>query len=81
MNNASSLGIIRHAALWRLCRVRHNRHSFATRLIEAGVPAETVRILLGHASLRSTQVYLHLTEAARGRIGDAVGAFSVPLFD
>jgi integrase/recombinase XerD len=57
------------------------RHSFATRLIEAGVPAETVRILLGHASLRSTQVYLHLTEAARGRIGDAVGAFSVPLFD
>jgi site-specific recombinase XerD len=56
------------------------RHSFATRLVEAGVPAETVRILLGHASIRSTQVYLHLTEASRRRIGEAVDGFSVPLF-
>lgn len=57
------------------------RHSFATRLIEEGVPAETVRILLGHASIKSTQAYLHLTEAARKRINDTVGGFSVPLFD
>jgi integrase/recombinase XerD len=57
------------------------RHSFATRLIEEGVPAETVRILLGHASIKSTQAYLHLTEAARQRINDTVGGFSVPLFD
>ncbi len=57
------------------------RHSFATRLFEAGVPAETVRILLGHASVRTTQVYLHLTEASRGQLNDTLGAFSVPLFD
>lgn len=57
------------------------RHSFATRLLEAGVPAETVRILLGHASIKSTQVYLHLTEATREKLNDTVGGFSVPLFD
>jgi site-specific recombinase XerD len=57
------------------------RHSFATRLIEEGVPAETVRILLGHASIKTTQAYLHLTEASRKKLNDTVGGFSVPLFD
>lgn len=57
------------------------RHSFATRLIEEGVPAETVRILLGHASIKTTQGYLHLTEASRKKLNDTVGGFSVPLFD
>lgn len=57
------------------------RHSFATRLMEEGVPVETVRILLGHASIKTTQAYLHLTEAARNRINDTVASFCVSLFD
>lgn len=57
------------------------RHCFATRLMEQGVPAETVRILLGHASIKTTQAYLHLTEAARKSINDTVGGFTVRLFD
>ena len=56
------------------------RHSFATRLFEQGVPAETVRILLGHASVRTTQTYLHLTEPIRTQITETVSAFYVPLF-
>ena len=56
------------------------RHSFATRLLEQGVPAETVRILLGHASLRTTQTYLHLTEPTQRRVNQAVSRFDVPLF-
>lgn len=57
------------------------RHSFATRLMEQGVPAETVRILLGHASLRTTQTYLHLTEPIRRQVNDVVSGFCVSLFD
>ena len=45
------------------------------------MPVETVRILLGHASIKTTQAYLHLTEAARKSINDTVGGFSVRLFD
>ena len=57
------------------------RHSFATRLMEQGVPVETVRILLGHASIKTTQTYLHLTEPIRRQVNDVVSGFSVSLFD
>ena len=38
------------------------RHGFATRLIENGVDIRIVQMLLGHASLRSTEIYTHLTK-------------------
>lgn len=37
------------------------RHTFATHLVKAGVGLVTIRDLLGHRQITSTQVYLHVT--------------------
>ena len=43
------------------------RHSYATHLLDEGVNLKTISTYLGHASLETTMVYLHLTEAGEER--------------
>jgi integrase/recombinase XerD len=53
------------------------RHSYATHLIEAGVGVRIVQQYLGHASLTTTMIYLHVTDLgnndATGRINRLMG--------
>jgi site-specific recombinase XerD len=50
----------RQAGVWLTCH--QLRHTFARHLVEAGVPVTSIQRLLGHARLRTTESYLHISD-------------------
>ena len=83
---ASQLGITRFTALWRLCRARHKRHSFAVgtllRWYRSGTnPGEGLLKLatfLGHVNPNSTAVYLTITTALLEEANHRFESFASP---
>ena len=51
---------VRKAGIIKPITVHGIRHSFATQLLESGVDIRRIQLLLGHRSLRSTQIYTHV---------------------
>ncbi|HYK58467.1 MAG TPA: tyrosine-type recombinase/integrase, partial [Bryobacteraceae bacterium] len=56
------------------CRLHDLRHTFCTRLAEAGVPESTMLALMGHMSRAMLERYSHIRMAAKR---DAVAAITL----
>jgi integrase/recombinase XerD len=46
------------------------RHTYATRLLEAGAPLVDIQVLLGHVSLATTAIYTHVSAERMRRVVD-----------
>ncbi|MHB8280756.1 MAG: tyrosine-type recombinase/integrase [Candidatus Humimicrobiaceae bacterium] len=54
------------------------RHNFATNLLESGVDIRTIQILMGHTSITSTSIYLHVARKDTGSVKSPLDLLYIP---
>jgi len=57
--------VVQELKIQKAISIHSLRHSYATHLLEAGVNLRLIQQYLGHSSLNTTMVYLHLTTASQ----------------
>jgi site-specific recombinase XerD len=75
-SSALSSWIRKKAGIPERTRIHDLRHTFASRMVSAGCTLYEVKELLGHADVRTSQRYTHLSMKA-ARAASAKAAFAV----
>src|SRR6201987_4537540 len=68
----------RRAGIKKTVGAHTMRHSYATALLEAGTDLRTIQLLLGHAELKDTAIYLHLSQRHLQSASNPLDQISIP---